>query len=652
MGMEGNDGIRRSIPFRVEDITICDGGVESSAILWEDQSRSSYFAYRKLSLNNQSEIHIIPEFVLFNGGNECVRVKQVNGYESVIDPGKMAPMYYSANQKSNLFTSFHFITTGGITTPIQINVLGLKVTIVKSVSSCRPIGSIAVQTIIGKGDSRFVIKLGSLKLGGIAGKSNGIFSEDLLRFRIKWSEMNITLNDTAKITKRNFESYQASLRQESIPSKNDQGELFIKARPKNNEEKLFSYAKVARIVFYRFTMDFQRIFKDKTVKQIIDSPVRSQFAIIIQNIHIIDCTQQTEKVVLQSSSDKSNVFDLCIRTRGSEESGMVHVSLFDLKLAHGGKKADLIIVNTREEFLWLMIDITNRTVKAASKKVDFELDWDEENEEFNLKLLDNLKEQDALDKDGTYHPPQSDKLVKFDKITVSPTSFLFTFKRRPQRSRYKPHHNVKGAKLMNYFTKNLKFTVQNAQLNFPGFRCNSIKGPPDRLVEILIAFYSSCLKTKLINLLSATSIDDWNSLSGREDGNEQYLEGDVLRVTGNMAGKSAGFILKQVGQGIGTGIVGAGVNSVVSGIGGGVGDTIKGVGTGSSKILQSAGKSVGQIGGRVFGGVEQVAKGIEKGVTSGDGKSVLTGFGDGGKSIGSGIIGGAESLVIRPEKSE
>jgi len=151
---------------------------------------------------------------------------------------------------------------------------------------------------------------------------------------------------------------------------------------------------------------------------------------------------------------------------------------------------------------------------------------------------------------------------------------------------------------MNYFTKKLKFTVENAQLTFPGFRCNNIKGPPDRLVEILIAFYSSCLKTKLINLLSATSIDNWNSLSGRKDGNEQYLEGDVLRVTGNMAGKSAGFILKQVGQGIGTGIemgtaglgsgiqnvtevfgagiVGAGVNSVVSGIGGGVGDTIKG----------------------------------------------------------------------------
>ena len=31
--MEGNDGIRRSILFRVEDITICDGGVELSAIL-------------------------------------------------------------------------------------------------------------------------------------------------------------------------------------------------------------------------------------------------------------------------------------------------------------------------------------------------------------------------------------------------------------------------------------------------------------------------------------------------------------------------------------------------------------------------------------------------------------------------------------------
>ena len=39
-------------------------------------------------------------------------------------------------------------------------------------------------------------------------------------------------------------------------------------------------------------------------------------------------------------------------------------------------------------------------------------------------------------------------------------------------------------------------------------------------------------------------------------------------------------------------------------------------------------------------------------MTSGDGKAVLTGFGDGTKSIGTDIIGGAESLVIRPGKSE
>jgi hypothetical protein len=98
--------------------------------------------------------------------------------------------------------------------------------------------------------------------------------------------------------------------------------------------------------------------------------------------------------------------------------------------------------------------------------------------------------------------------------------------------------------------------------------------------------------------LTATSIDEWRLLSGRDDGKESYVEGDILRTTGNLAGRSAGYIVKKVGQGIGKGLsagtaevgngiqtvseaigvgfLGAGVNSLVSGIGEGVGNTVEG----------------------------------------------------------------------------
>jgi hypothetical protein len=108
----------------------------------------------------------------------------------------------------------------------------------------------------------------------------------------------------------------------------------------------------------------------------------------------------------------------------------------------------------------------------------------------------------------------------------------------------------------------------------------------------------------MFTLLTATSIDEWKQLAGRDDGKDSYVEGDILRMGGNLAGKSAGYIVKQVGKGIGStlktgtselgrgiqnvtevmgiGAVGAGVNSLVSGLGEGVSSTVEG-----GKILTS-----------------------------------------------------------------
>ena len=95
------------------------------------------------------------------------------------------------------------------------------------------------------------------------------------------------------------------------------------------------------------------------------------------------------------------------------------------------------------------------------------------------------------------------------------------------------------------------------------------------------------------------------------------MECDIVRATGHLVGRTAGFVFKKVGQGVGGGVsnaasgigdeiqkrseyagvgaVGAGVNSIVTGIGDGVGSTVQGVGSGSGKILRNSVQGVGQF---------------------------------------------------------
>jgi len=58
--MEGDVGTKRSSPFTLEEIPLSEGGIESKAITWADENRSTYFAFRRLSSANQYELHVIP----------------------------------------------------------------------------------------------------------------------------------------------------------------------------------------------------------------------------------------------------------------------------------------------------------------------------------------------------------------------------------------------------------------------------------------------------------------------------------------------------------------------------------------------------------------------------------------------------------------
>lgn len=259
-------------------------------------------------------------------------------------------------------------------------------------------------------------------------------------------------------------------------------------------------------------------------------------------------------------------------------------------------------------------------------------------------------------------------LIDIAKARVSPFSVVVSFRRQPHASRYKLVRDIKGAKLMNYFTTRLKFTLEKAELRFARYNGTNIRGPPSRLFEILSAVYVSRLKLKVVTILSAANFQDWRFLAARDEGDDEFVEGDVLRVTGNLAGNTANFLAKTVGEGLGGGLssvtksiglgienasdkvgaraVGAGVNSVVSGLGDGVGNTVAGVGTGAGKILKGAGKGVGQIFGGVTGAVLIAGKGIGKGVSTGDGKAVVSGFAEGAASVGSGVGQGVESAVM------
>ena len=55
--MEGDEGVRRSKPFYLDDISICEGGLESTAVNWEDDSESGFYAYRRLVDASQFEVH-------------------------------------------------------------------------------------------------------------------------------------------------------------------------------------------------------------------------------------------------------------------------------------------------------------------------------------------------------------------------------------------------------------------------------------------------------------------------------------------------------------------------------------------------------------------------------------------------------------------
>eukprot|EP00547_Thalassionema_nitzschioides_P008181 CAMPEP_0194228780 /NCGR_PEP_ID=MMETSP0156-20130528/43548_1 /TAXON_ID=33649 /ORGANISM="Thalassionema nitzschioides, Strain L26-B" /LENGTH=3225 /DNA_ID=CAMNT_0038961301 /DNA_START=77 /DNA_END=9754 /DNA_ORIENTATION=- len=674
--MDGDAGVRRSKPFRIEDISICEGGIESSAIQWEDGAKTGYYIYRTLVDSYKSEIHIIPEYIVYNASKTHRAFVRQYGSEVLIEPGKTALI--KAHEKLGLAITLDYIDFGGRAGPLKVQELKHQLALIKSIDGY-PLGSCPVQTVTGTKDSRLVVKLGELSFGefsDLAPRGHvSMLERDLIRYRVRFSELHILLNES-KLTTRSKGKY-TSFFENLIHKINDQedGNVEIEAKSYNQMQE-----PVVAIVLRQCTFDWQRIFKDpkpgeiaasqKSLNQLL-SPERSQLSIIIHDLAIHDMSPGSRfPCVFDASSPGASFLDLCVRCRGPLHADLVKIDLIDLNLNHSKtttkKGCRKMFVTTSEEFVWKVIDIADRIVKETTEisGVDIALEWDEALRDYRVLLIDAGSTRQL-----EYLPPPGDQLYDINLARVSPIALLVTFQRSPDASRYKLFNNeVNGAQLMNYFMTRLKFTLEKADLRFARYEGKNIKGPSGRLLEILTAVYTSRMKLKVIQIFSATNFQDWKNLASRDVGDDEFVDGDLLRVTGNLTGKTAAFVTKKVVHGLGDGVsfitsslgsgiesascqvgagaVGAGVNSVVSGLGEGVGGSIKGVGTGAGKILIGAGKGAGQIIGGVTGGISLAGKGIGKAVTKGDGKAVLTGISEGATSIGFGVGQGVETAVI------
>jgi hypothetical protein len=634
--MEGIEGLRRSAPFRIEDISICDGGVNSTRLNWDTGHFSGFFAYRRLVNSYQSEIHIIPEYVVYNGNKTYgIRVRQPGGATVTIRPGEIGPIRTNEQHPATIAVEFEGFDWR--TSPLRVDSLGLRVAIVKS-SNGNAVGSVALQTVVGAQDSRVVVKVGEIKLGSAAARETpavelGMFRDDFMRFRIQWTELKITLSEARPMVHRDKAFFDNALKQLTATSpeakrnqmlKDASSPSWVQRRERHIEESMEKARTgklddVCSIMFHRFTVDWQRVFKEDPSSTRVPgrkSAERSQLSVIIRNVQVRDETPDSPYPVVFDSSSDVNFFDLCIRIHGGMDSDLIKVDLFDLNLVHQQGRTDKIVLKTSENFVWKILDLADSILTAAGEfvGVDFELQYDDEHGGYTVCIKDKTS---FIDEGSKYTPPSSDTLYDISRVRVSPFTVEVTFKRNPEASRYTSSSSEdRGAALMNYFTHRLKFKIDRAELKFARYEASNVKGPLDRLVELLTTVYMSRMKLKLVTIMTAASFQDWKFLASRDAGDDDFVEGDVLRVTGNLAGTMADFVLKRAGRNLGTGVkmattslgegvesaagaigakqLGVGVNSLVSGVGDGVGETISGVGAGVGHVFKGAGQGIGQ----------------------------------------------------------
>lgn len=598
---------------------IGNGGVSALPLKWENNKKSGYYAYRSIVNEYQFEVHVIPEFLVFNGCDDDIVVREKGKQDINVDSKSVKALSVDARERG-LELALELKGLNCRTQFVRAEELGLRVAILEDTKTGRPIGSICIQTAIDhRGDARLVVKIGDVKVGdGIlchsAKKEAGgrsLFHDDFLRFRVVLTELKVTWNESKNQDKNKAA---ASAQSSSVAKVNKKNAASVLAMLEEHQQPL------ASIAFTGFSFDFRRTSTGPLVHGQVSSSTkktnagssveRSQVSVILRNIKVKDLTPNTKYSTIFSSPITTNLIDLSIKIRGPLEADLVKVDSFDFNLSHANGRSEKIELRTSEDFVWKALDAVNRIQDASGdySSLVLKIEHDDEEQSGYIAKIEEVglvQQKAAQEKQNqnAYAPPTSDTLYDMRHTRVSPFQLTVSFQRNPHAARYQSTTAGNGSAqsagaFTTYLLQQLKFTIDQADLKFARFESKSLKGPSDRIIESLAAVYVSRIKFKAITLLSAVSLQDWRNLAGRDAGDDEFVEGDVLRATGNLAGKSAQLLLHKVGHGIGSGVggitsavgntientteligagrVGAGMNSVISGIGVGVGDTVTG----------------------------------------------------------------------------
>ncbi|CAB9519551.1 protein sorting-associated protein 13A [Seminavis robusta] len=667
LAKRGADRTQRSSIFRIEEVSMTEGGAQATPLLWDNGKESGIFLYRKLISSFQSELHVIAEFIVYNADPRLrVVVKQAGGHDVSVAPNQSAPVFAVDRQKG-LLLSFQYDALGGSTKPLRLEELGLHIELVKTPEGASR-GSLAVQTSIGTVDSRLVIRLG--EVGEIErrpvnplGYLPTSFNEDNIRLRIQAEKFALTLNqavfENLDSDGKGVVEHAGAATKQSVA----RSALAKSLRKPTGSTDVYKRTElpICTLTLNSVVYDVQKLYKPKEELNENDIPERCQLSLIIEHFQITDETPNSPFPLVFSFEGKNRFVDFCLRTKGPLYASNVTVDLFDLILAHSGvgddQSGDKMCLQTSEAFVWKLIDLADRIIHASSEGAH-PTDGGEYEYEKALEAFVPAFSKDLI---VQHTGPQIAKIYDIAKARVSPFSILVSFKRRPDAERYKEMINNRGANLMRYFTQQLKFTIDNCDLHFARYEEYNVKGPMDRLIEILSAVYLSRMKLKVVTILAAASFGDWKNLASRDGGDDEFVDGDVLRVTGAVAGNSVAFALNKAGAGLHKSVTwgfdalgdniengaallgahdfGAGTKTVISGVGGAIGGTASGIADGAGGLFKGAGEGLGHFFGGLTGGGSRIVKGVGKSITTGDGKALATGVAEGVGHVGKGIRG-------------
>jgi vacuolar protein sorting-associated protein 13A/C len=207
-----------------------------------------------------------------------------------------------------LVFTLDYLDFAGRAGPLKVDDLKHQIAMVKSIEGY-PIGSLAVQTVIGGRDSRLVVKLGEVKFGEsssslLSGVQKTMWERDLVRMRIRWSELNLTLCETRPVHTNEGTGSAKVLLGAVVDRIKHPGTPKTQTEEANDKQGR-TKDPVCTISLTQFTVDWQRIFKEEPQEkrsvnrhQLL-SPERSQLSLIIHNFQVLDRTPNSPYPVVQ-----------------------------------------------------------------------------------------------------------------------------------------------------------------------------------------------------------------------------------------------------------------------------------------------------------------------------------------------------------------